>query len=183
DLFELPLDGDAKNSKWVLYAADGQYILGQFDGKAFHKDSGKHQLWWGNFYAAQTYSNAPDGRRVQVGWGQGITFPGMPFNQQMTFPCELTLRKAGDGVRMFARPVKEIATLHGKKHARKGHTLRPGENLLAGVRGELFDVRAEFSVGEAEAFGFVARGTPVVYDVKKERLTCRGVAAPLRPEA
>jgi fructan beta-fructosidase len=107
----------------------------------------------------------------------------MPFNQQMTFPCELTLRKTEDGVRLFARPVRELATLHGKRHAWKGLTLRPGENPLAGVRGELFDVRAEFAAGDAGAFGFTVRGVPVVYDVKKRQLSCRGVTAPLAPVA
>src|SRR5262249_17797299 len=50
DLFELPVEGPTKSRKWVLYAADGKYVLGQFDGKKFTVESGKHQLWYGNFY-------------------------------------------------------------------------------------------------------------------------------------
>ena len=69
-----------------------------FDGKKFTPESGKHQLWYGNFYAAQTFSNAPDGRRIQIGWAQGITFPGMPFNQQMTIPVYLFLLKTGKDI-------------------------------------------------------------------------------------
>jgi len=74
-------------------------VLGNFDGRAFHITSGKdkRQLWFGNFYAAQSFSNTPDHRRIQIGWANGITFPGMPFNQQMTLPVELTLRTAEDG--------------------------------------------------------------------------------------
>ena len=34
DLFELPIEGE-KKTKWVLYAADGLYALGDFDGKKF----------------------------------------------------------------------------------------------------------------------------------------------------
>ena len=33
---------------------------------------------YGNYYAAQTYSDAPDGRCIQIGWAQGVTF-GMEF--------------------------------------------------------------------------------------------------------
>jgi fructan beta-fructosidase len=181
DLYALPVDGDATKVKWVLSAADGKYLIGQFDGTKFAKESGKHQVWYGNFYAAQTYDGAPDGRRVQIGWGNGVAFPGMPFNQQMTVPVELTLRTTDDGVRLFAVPVKEIETLHDKKHSWKDVTLKPGDNPLADVKGELFDIRAEFRPGDAERVTFTVRGVPVVYDVKKGEVSCQGKAAPLKP--
>jgi fructan beta-fructosidase len=182
DLFELPVDGDAGKKKWVLYAADGKYLLGAFDGKKFTPESGKHQVWYGNFYAAQTFSNTPDGRRIQIGWGNDVKFPDMPFNQQMTVPCRLTLRTTARGVRMFAEPVQEIKVLHGKKHAWAGRTLKPSANLLDKVTGELFDIRAELEAAGAEAFGFTVRGVPVVYDVKKQQLSCLGRTAPLQPD-
>jgi fructan beta-fructosidase len=181
DLFALPADGDAKNVKWVLSAADGKYLVGRFDGTKFVKESGKHQVWYGNFYAAQTYDNAPDGRRIQVGWGNGITFPGMPFNQQMTVPVELTLRTTDDGVRLFAAPVKELASLYDKEHAWSDVVLKPGANPLAEVKAELFDIRSEFRPGAAEQVVFTARGVPVTFDAKKQQVSCQGKAAPLRP--
>ncbi|HEY2253187.1 MAG TPA: glycoside hydrolase family 32 protein, partial [Planctomycetaceae bacterium] len=76
DLFELPIDGKSDRSNWVLTAADGKYVLGRFDGKRFEAETEKLQVWHGNFYAAQTYSDAPQGRRVQIGWGNGIEFRG-----------------------------------------------------------------------------------------------------------
>jgi fructan beta-fructosidase len=181
DLFELPVDGESGATRWVLYAADGRYLLGVFDGREFHAESGKHQLWHGDFYAAQTYSDAPDGRRIQIGWGKGITFPGMPFNQQMTFPCALTLRTTEAGVRLYAEPVAEVASLRGRRHSWDDRTIRPGENLLAGLAGDLFEIRAEFEVGDAAAFGFTVRGVAVSYDVATHELSCRGKTAPLRP--
>jgi fructan beta-fructosidase len=180
DLYALPVDGDANKVKWVLAAADGRYLLGQFDGKKFVKESDKHQVWYGNFYAAQTFDSAPDGHRVQIGWGNGITFPGMPFNQQMTVPVELTLRTTDDGIRLVAEPVKEIESLRDGKHAWKDVVLKPGTNPLAEVKGELFDISAEVRPGVAEAVTFTLRGVPVVYDVKKGEVSCRGKAAPLK---
>jgi sucrose-6-phosphate hydrolase SacC (GH32 family) len=105
----------------------------------------------------------------------------MPFNQQMTVPVELTLRTTDDGVRLCVLPVKEIESLHGKKHSWKDVTLKPGDNPLAGVKGELFDVRAAFRPAGAERMTFTVRGVPVVYDVKKQEVNCQGKAAPLRP--
>jgi len=182
DLFELAIDGKGER-KWVLHAADGKYVLGTFDGKAFHKESGKHTLWYGNFYAAQSYSDAPAGRRIQIGWGSGITFPGMPFNQQMTIPCELSLRSTPDGARLFAQPVKEVETLHGTKHAWKDLKLPEKENSLAKIQGELFDIRATFAPDTAEAVALTIRGIPVLWDAKKQALTCKNVTAPLKAVA
>ena len=48
--------------------------------------------------------------------------------------------------------------------------------------GDLFDIRAEFEPADAEAFGFTVRGVPVIYDVKKQEITCKDVTAPLKPE-
>jgi fructan beta-fructosidase len=178
DLFELTVAGTS-DRKWVLYAADGKYVLGDFDGKSFRKVSGKHVLWHGNFYAAQTYSDAPDGRRIQVGWGSGIAFPACAWNQQMTVPCELTLRPTAEGPRMFAYPVKELGALHGRKHAFKDVALTEKDNPLAKVQAELCDVRAVVDPGGAETIRFTLRGAEAVYDVKKHLLRCKNVTAPL----
>jgi fructan beta-fructosidase len=183
DLFELPVAGRPDRKLWVLYAADGEYLLGRFDGRRFTPESEKKQrTWYGNFYAAQTFSNAPDGRRVQIGWGQGIAFPGMPFNQQMALPCELTLRPTDEGVRMFARPVAELSSLRAKSHSWRDLAPEAGENPLSGLSGDLFEIRAEAEVGEKGTLTLTARGVPVVYDAAKRTLSCGNKSAPLAGE-
>ncbi|MEK6258820.1 MAG: glycoside hydrolase family 32 protein [Planctomycetota bacterium] len=186
DLFPLAIDGDKANQKWVLYAADGKYVLGDFDGKTFTKESGKHQVWFGNFYAAQTFDNAPNGRRVQIGWGQGIEFKNRPFNQQMTIPVELTLRPTSRGVRLFAWPVKEVeAASQGRAHATilsiDRLKLVPGREVTVTVGGTLdqFDLTLELEVGTAEKITLTVCGTPIVYDAKQKKLACRHVTAPV----
>jgi fructan beta-fructosidase len=194
DLFELPViqDGKAKDTarkaqpaptRWVLYAADGKYILGDFDGRTFRRESGKHQVWHGNFYAAQTFSDVPDGRRIQIGWANGVAFPGMPFNQQMTIPVELTLHAAPDGPRMFAEPVKELASLHGAASGAKHElprTVIAGSRSVDGVKSDLLRIVAELEPGKAQAVGLIVRGVPIEYDTAKQQLTCRTVAAPVK---
>lgn len=179
DLFELTT-GEGE-SKWVLYAADGKYALGTFDGKQFSPDGPKQQLWFGNFYAAQTFSDAPKGRRIQIGWGQGITFPGAPFNQQMTVACELTLRKTKEGLRLFAEPVGELTTLRGQKHALTPRTLKPGEQAALTVGSEQIDVEVVFTPGQAEFVNLDLRGVPISYDVRRQILLCKQQQAPLLP--
>ncbi len=184
DFFELPVEGEPGRKLWVLSAADGEYRLGRFDGKTFTPEpGGKHRLWHGNFYAAQTFSDEPKGRRVQIGWAQGITFPGMPFNQQMSIPCELTLRKAEDGVRMFARPVAEVESLRtGTRLATRSEGgLGSGSEDGLGPVGDLLDISALADVGPSGQLTMTLPGVVIGYDVGRRVLTCNGTSAPLSP--
>jgi len=193
DLFEMGADVfDLKPRKWVLYAADGKYLIGDFDGREFKPDfKEKKQLWFGNFYAAQTFDSAGekplvDGptpsiplfpRRVQIGWANGVTFPGMPFNQQMTVPVDLKL----DGSRMVASPVNELFKLETHLLARAEAAYSAG--ALKDERiGDAFDLACEIDIASIESGGFKLRGTPLTYDVKKGTLTCKNVSAPVKPE-
>ena len=179
DIFELAVDGDPAKRKWVLTAANTNYQLGAFDGKTFTPETRILTGHRGNaMYAPQTFSDMPDGRRVQIGWGT-MAAPGMPFNQMMTFPCELTLRTTADGPRMFWQPVKELAALRTKTHSLAARSIKPGENPLADISAELLDIRAEIAPGDATQITFQVGGVDVRYDVRKEEIVCRGKAAPL----
>jgi fructan beta-fructosidase len=184
DLFDLPLDGNPANSRWVLHAADGKYVLGDFDGRSFRTTSGegKLQVWYGNFYAAQSFSNEPRNRRLQIGWANGVTFQGMPFNQQMTVPVELSLRSTEDGARLFARPASELHALRARTHRWHDMKLGPGENPLRDLKGDLFEIAVSFQPASGTRLGLDLRGTALVYDAAREELTCGGVKAPLKPK-
>lgn len=112
DLFELPVDGDDTNRKWVMYGASNTYMIGSFDGKEFKPESGKYYFSSGSIYAAQTYNNIPesDGRRIQIGWGR-VPQKEISFNNMMLLPTVLTLRTTKDGVRLFSNPVEEVENL------------------------------------------------------------------------
>ena len=183
DFFPLAVDGDPGNTRWVFWGANGSYALGSFDGQTFRPEGEVERYDWGGVsYAAQTWSDIPeeDGRRIQIAWAR-IEIPGMPFNQMMTFPCQLTLRTTPEGIRLFSQPVREIEGLRRQRHHWTGITLRGGGNPLSGIAGECFEVRAQFGVGDAAQFGLAVRGIPVVYDVGKETLSCQGRTAPLKP--
>jgi len=112
ELFELKIDGNPKNTKWVMYGASGTYMLGNFDGKKFTPETGKLSYCFGAIYAAQTFNNMPetDGRRIQLGWDR-VDHPGMSFKSQMSLPTQLTLRNTPDGIRLFSNPIKELDDL------------------------------------------------------------------------
>jgi len=184
DIFELPVDGDTDKTKWVFWGGNGNYYIGTFDGSSFQAESDVLRADLGaNFYAAQTWSDIPesDGRRIQIAWMSGGKYPDMPFNQQMSFPCELTLRTTLKGIRLYRQPVKEIETIHQKEHSWDNQTLKPGENLLSSISGALFDIRAEIELGNATEVGFTVRSEKIQYDVAEKQLSCLGRLAHLEP--
>ena len=165
ELFKLPVDGKSTNSRWVIFAGDARYAIGDFDGRTFSPEhEGKHQLHWGKYYASQTFENVPNGRRIQMGWVQ-IAAPGMPFNQTFSFPHELTLRRTEDGIRMYAEPIKEIEILHKQKWTARLQPLAPDIPVGVDVRGELFDIRATLTLDDAQRVGLDIGGNRLVYDV------------------
>ena len=110
DLFPLAVDGNPNDVRWVMYGASNTYMIGSFDGKVFTPESGKHRFSTGTIYAAQTFNEVPDGRRIQIGWAN-IDHRGMPFRGQMLLPTELTLRTTKDGIRLISKPIREVASL------------------------------------------------------------------------
>ena len=131
ELFELAVDGNPDNKKWVMYGASGTYMIGSFDGKTFTPEAGKYYFTSGAIYAAQTFTNIPesDGRRIQIGWSN-IDHAGMPFKGTMTLPTSLSLRTTKDGVRLFSEPVKEVEMLQTKTFDRKDLTVQQASEML-----------------------------------------------------
>jgi fructan beta-fructosidase len=180
DLFELPIEGEPGGKLWVLSAADGQYMLGGFDGHRFNPESGKHRTWHGNFYAAQSFSDEPDGERIQIGWAQGIAFPGMPFNQQMTVPCELTLRPTDEGVRMFAWPVEQLDSL--RVRGQRWTDVKPTDDPVVGPTSDLLSVRIDARMGALGSISLSIPGASVAYDASKRLLSCGNLDVPMGTE-
>ena len=119
DLFPLPVDGDPENLKWVLTVnlnpggpnngSAGQYFVGDFDGTTFASATtvteglqdpdrlGEYQwLDWGrDYYAAVSFSDAPDNRRLMIAWMNNWEYanqiPTSPWRSPMTLAREISL--------------------------------------------------------------------------------------------
>ncbi len=186
DFFELPVDGDPVNSRWVFWGAAGAYRLGTFDGRHFTAETETLTSEFGsNGYAAQTWSDLPpdvgavarprDGRRIQVSWMRGGRYPRMPFNGQMSFPVELSLRSFPDGPRLCRMPVREIEILHRETRRYDGVRLAPGTTFAPEVRGDLFDIEATLSLApKTEEVGLFVHGTQLRYLAGEGCFLCLG---------
>lgn len=89
-------------------------MIGRFIEGHFHAEQESRPLGVGPvYYAAQSYSGAPDNRRVRIGWHR-LSIPDARFSQQMGVPCEITLARHADGFALCQQPVKEIEALREK---------------------------------------------------------------------
>jgi len=151
ELFELPVTGEGI-SKWVMYDANGRYVVGDFDGKNFKIEQHftKYENGGGYFYASQTYNDVPDGRRIQIGWGRNITQPEMPFNQPLLFPSELKLKRTLNGYRLCPTPIREIISLHKNTQVINDKIVQTGEKAGISVNKDTpVHIIAEIERGDA----------------------------------
>lgn len=131
DLFELPLDGNMQNKKWILICNSTlggpsggpvtQYFIGNFDGKKFTCEYDKKQIhlldWGKDHYATVSWSDIPqkDGRRIVIAWMSNWDYandvPSVSFKGAMTVPRELKLISKNDKPILTSYPVEEINKL------------------------------------------------------------------------
>ena len=163
DYFELPVQGKPGETRWIAWDASSKYLIGRFDGRKFTPEAGPFQLDSGHdYYAAQTWNNAPEHRRISIGWLRDGKFPGMPFNGEMGVPSELSLRATPDGIRLAKVPVHEIEQLRYDEESVTDKPLDTSSTPLAGRTGDTFDIEAEIEPRDAEVV-FNVRGLEVRY--------------------
>lgn len=169
DVFELPVDGDASRSRWVLVVsinpggpAGGsatQYFVGDFDGTTFTSDDPADQVLWvdeaADFYAPQSWSDVP-GRRLWIGWMSNWDYAGQlptdPWLGAMTVPRQLELVTTDGGIRLAQKPVDELAARRGDPRRWSGTVSDAGGGPE--FRGAALDVVVECELDTASAFGF-----------------------------
>jgi levanase/fructan beta-fructosidase len=157
DVFELPLDGDKSNMKWILQDANGSYLVGQFDGKQFAKEQEMLVMDAGrDFYAAQTFfrPNFPSDALVQIAWNDrwngGVGEKG--WERNATFPVVLGLVTYDGKMRVTRQPIKGIRELYqGEPKTLRKATLTEGENLLKDIKSKTFNMTVVFDLKDTKA--------------------------------
>ncbi|WP_171649249.1 GH32 C-terminal domain-containing protein [Paenibacillus phytorum] len=182
DLYQLPVDGNPANMKWVLSVSIGngapaggsgfQYFVGQFNGTTFTNDNPSSTVLWrdngSDNYAGTSFNNIPatDGRRIEIGWmnnwNYGQSIPASISRSTMTLPREAKLTTVGSAVYLATTPVTETNALRGTAASWMNQTIIPGSNLLSALSGNAWEIVAEFQNDTATAteYGFKVRKGP-----------------------
>lgn len=169
DFFELPLEG---KKQWVFWGANGNYQVGSFDGTTFHPTTAVLRSHYGNSgYAAQTYSDEPKKRRIQITWLNNSNFPNCAWNQQMGFPTVLGLKQTAEGPRIIFWPVREIQNLWERTVRAKGASYPVPSGLI--------DLEGDWTVPASGKLKLTVNGTEIEVDAATGTLTALGQTAPL----
>ncbi|MFV5684185.1 glycoside hydrolase family 32 protein [Flavobacterium sp. GB2R13] len=123
DIFKLKV-ANSNEEKWVLLvsinpgAPNGgsgtQYFIGDFDGKTFR--TVQKETKWIDYgtdnYAGVTYNDAPNNRRLFIGWMSNWQYarntPTKNWRSAMTLPRELSLEKLNNNYILKSTPVEEL---------------------------------------------------------------------------
>ncbi len=181
ELFELPVDGKAGETRWVLKiglnpgglqgGSGEQYFVGRFDGTRFKNDNPAALQLWTDYgkdcYCALTFNNLPAGRQpTMIGWMNNWEYanvvPTKPWRGQMTVPRALSLKTYPEGIRLVQQPVEALRELRDK-HLSSAD--------LKTVRAGVLELRSTIDLGQATEAGWKIMSdgktfTTVGYDVR-----------------
>ena len=138
DLFPLPVEGTS-DVRWVLLVSvlvggpgggsGMRWWVGDFDGTTYIAE---HSDWLDHgrdCYAGVTWNDAPDGRRVMVGWLSNWSYahhtPSSGWRGAMTLPRDLSLVATEQGPRLRQVVSPELAAYDHLEVV-----VRPGEPLV-----------------------------------------------------
>jgi len=168
-----------------LTGANSQYAIGEFDGKSFHPEIERLFSQYGrDYYAAQTFSNEPKKRRIEIGWWRTHTNQGnSAFNQSMSIPMELKLKSTEKGIRLFREPVTELQKLRKEKLSISRKKISSNDSsLFQQFNAEIAELDLVIDPQQAKNIQINVRGLAINYNVSTEELLVDNVRAqvPLR---
>ena len=145
----LPLDGDPTKQRVVAFSAKG-YSVSMYDGDKRIEHS------------EVAFSQATNPLNVGKRWIQIIDL-------RHHLPNEIRLVSTKDGPRIARLPVSELDVLHGKSVIGTRSLAQDGENPLAALHAQEFDVQTKFRPGKSTVT-FRIRGVDVTFEGATETL-------------
>jgi len=157
-----------------------QYFLGDFDGTSFsadpappvtpklggQSDPGRYLDFGKDFFAAVTWSDMPgdDKSRVLLGWMSNWQYanqiPTHPWRSAQSMPRIIELVRTGRGLALTQAPPPAFRELRGNLARIAGRKLTDeGEISMPNVKGDVFEMIAEFDQINSDEFGIKVRSS------------------------
>ncbi len=193
DFFQLPVNGDKKNMKWVMImninpgcmfgGSATEYFVGDFDGKTFTCQDPQESKWldYGkDHYATVTFSNTGD-RVLAMTWMSNWQYANLtPFKQNRGangLPRELKLYEKNGKYYVLEGPAPEVLALRQVSHDLGDETVDGSKDIkgaAANMEGA-FEIEADVTPNENGIAGIEISNnkrerTMIYFDMKKGRI-------------
>ena len=193
DFFQLPVNGDKKNMKWVMImninpgcmfgGSATEYFVGDFDGKTFTCQDPQESKWldYGkDHYATVTFSNTGD-RVLAMTWMSNWQYANLtPFKQNRGangLPRELKLYEKNGKYYVQEGPAPEVLALRKVSHDLGDETVDGSKDFkgaAANMEGA-FEIEADVTPNENGIAGIEISNnkrerTMIYFDMKKGRI-------------
>ncbi len=193
DFFQLPVNGDKKNMKWVMImninpgcmfgGSATEYFVGDFDGKNFTCQDPQEAKWldYGkDHYATVTFSNTGD-RVLALTWMSNWQYANLtPFKQNRGangLPRELKLYEKNGKYYVQEGPAPEVLALRKVSHDLGDETVDGSKDIkgaAANMEGA-FEIEADVTPNEngiagIEIYNNKRERTMIYFDMKKGRI-------------
>ncbi|MFJ9909323.1 GH32 C-terminal domain-containing protein [Streptomyces sp. NPDC101152] len=113
-----------------------------------------------DFYAANTWTDAPGGRRIMIAWmnnwNYGGNIPTSSWRSADTFPRRLSLRTVNGKAQLIQQPVGELKSLRTADTTVQPTTVTNGTTSL-GLHGVTLELQAGLTAKTADRFGLDVR--------------------------
>lgn len=195
-LLPLTINNDSVNIKWTLFVSSGgehgplmQYFVGDFDGINFKNSNDTDKVltvdYGDAFYAAIAWRDAPQNKKILIGWLQNGRPETYPWKGQMSIPRDLSLKTTEDGLRLIQSPSSIISgslskytkddVLSKKDISLNNESLKLSTNRH--INGNANWIAAEFQLNDSKKVGFTltektgtSKKVIVGYDAAKQEL-------------
>ena len=157
-IVSMPVNGDRRNMKYLIFDARGECVVGDFDGEKFTPIGGRRPKFvLGDAYAGQVFHNAPKGRTVKISWmiqkPEDFGFSALGFSQMMCLPMELRLVEESGGYEIRVEPSPEVKKLYAGEKRFKGLELGDEPFKIGKLPGS-FMLEANMDISKAEKVSF-----------------------------
>ena len=134
--------------------------------------------WGRDFYAAITFDNVPDDRRLMIGWMSNWMYtrnvPTAPWQSTQSEPRDLSLREVQGELQLFQAPAEELNTLRHSPYKAPPRSLT-NTTMNLPTDGKALDIEIKLNVRSASNSGikvFTGEGeeTVIGYDAAAREL-------------
>lgn len=193
DFFQLPVNGDKKNMKWVMTmninpgcwfgGSATEYFVGDFDGKTFTCPDAQDVKWldWGkDHYATVTFSNTGN-RVLAMTWMSNWQYANLtPFKQSRGangLPRELKLFEKNGKYYVAEDVAPEARNLRKTTHDLGDETIEKNKELrgVATHMDGAFEIEADITpdkngIAGIEIYNNKRERTLIYFDMKKQKV-------------